>query len=95
VLAAAGADEAERICRDHPGPVHLLLTDVVMPRVSGIELVARVRPIRAAMKVLYMSGYADDTVLRHGDFESGARLLPKPFTPDSLIRAVREALDGQ
>jgi PAS domain S-box-containing protein len=95
VLAAAGADEAERICRDHPGPIHILLTDVVMPRVSGIELVARLRPIRAAMKVLYMSGYADDTVLRHGAFEPGAKLLPKPFTPDSLIRAVREALDGQ
>jgi DNA-binding response OmpR family regulator len=47
------------------------------------------------MKVLYMSGYADDTVLRHGAFESGARLLPKPFTPGSLVRAVREVLDGQ
>ncbi|MDO8475980.1 MAG: PAS domain S-box protein [Candidatus Rokubacteria bacterium] len=95
VLVAASADEAERICRDHSGPVHLLLTDVVMPRVSGVELVARLRPIRAAMRVLYMSGYADDTVLRHGAFESGARLLPKPFTPDSLIREVREVLDGQ
>jgi two-component system cell cycle sensor histidine kinase/response regulator CckA len=95
VLVAASADEAERICRDHPGPVHLLLTDVVMPRVSGVELVARLRPIRAAMKILYMSGYADDTVLRHGALESDARLLPKPFTPGSLIRAVREVLDGQ
>jgi PAS domain S-box-containing protein len=95
VLVAASADEAERICCDHPGPVHLLLTDVVMPRVSGIELAARLRPLRAAMRVLYMSGYTDDIVLRRGAFESGARLLPKPFTPDSLIRAVREALDGQ
>lgn len=95
VLVAASADEAERICRDHPGPVHLLLTDVVMPRVSGVELVARLRPLRAAMRVLYMSGYADDTLLRHGALESGARLLPKPFTPDSLIRVVREVLDGQ
>jgi CheY-like chemotaxis protein len=95
VLVAASADEAERICLDHPGPVHLLLTDVVMPRVSGIELAARLRPLRAAMRVLYMSGYTDDIVLRRGAFESGARLLPKPFTPDSLIRAVREALDGQ
>jgi CheY-like chemotaxis protein len=95
VLVAASADEAERICCDHPGPVHLLLTDVVMPRVSGIELAARLRPLRAAMRVLYMSGYTDDIVLRRGAFEPGARLLPKPFTPDSLIRAVREALDGQ
>jgi two-component system cell cycle sensor histidine kinase/response regulator CckA len=95
VLVAAGADEAERICRDHPGPINLLLTDVVMPRVSGVELVARLRPLRAAMRVLYMSGYADDTILRHGAFESDARLLPKPFTPGSLIRAVREVLDGQ
>jgi len=95
VLEAASADEAERICRDDRGPVHLLLTDVVMPRVSGIELVARLRPLPAAMRVLYMSGYADDVVLRHGGFESGARLLRKPFTRDALIRAVREALDGQ
>jgi len=95
VLEADRPDAAVRVAGEHPGPIHLLLTDVVMPRVSGIELVARVRPIRAAMKVLYMSGYADDTVLRHGAFDSGARLLPKPFTPDSLIRAVREALDGQ
>jgi two-component system, cell cycle sensor histidine kinase and response regulator CckA len=95
VLVAESADEAERICRDHPGPVHLLLTDVVMPRVSGVELAARLRPLRSAMKVLYMSGYADDTVLRHGALESGQRLLPKPFTPGSLIREVREVLDGQ
>ncbi len=95
VLAAANADEAERFCRDHPGPIHLLLTDVVMPRVSGIELVARLRPLRAAMRVLYMSGYADDAILRHGAFESGVRLLPKPFTTDSLVRWVREVLDGQ
>jgi two-component system, cell cycle sensor histidine kinase and response regulator CckA len=94
VLVAASAEEAERICRAHPGPIHLLLTDVVMPRVSGVELAARLRPLRAAMKVLYMSGYADDTVLRHGAFDSGEKLLPKPFTPGSLIRGVREVLDG-
>jgi len=74
--------------------IHLLLTDVVMPQMSGREIAASLAPLCPGMKVLYMSGYTDAAILQHGILEAGVRLLQKPFSPDLLLRMVRDLLDG-
>ncbi|MBI3603872.1 MAG: PAS domain S-box protein [Nitrospirae bacterium] len=94
VLEACEADEALRISRQHAAPIHLLLTDVVMPGVSGRELVERLAPARPEMKVLYMSGYTNDVIVHNGVSAAGTAFLQKPFTPDVLARRVREVLDA-
>lgn len=93
VLAAAGPDEALEICAQHAGEIQLLLTDVVMPSMSGKALADRLVPAHPRTKVLYMSGYTDATLANHGILESGVRLITKPFSPTSLVRKVREVLD--
>jgi PAS domain S-box-containing protein len=92
VLVAAGPSEALERARGHPGPIHLLLTDVVMPGMSGRDLAERLVPLHPETKVLYMSGYAADTIVRHGVLNPGTNLLQKPFTPDALTGKVREVL---
>jgi signal transduction histidine kinase len=94
VLEAGRGAEALRMCEGHPGPVHLLLADVVMPEMSGKELAGRLLQAREGMRVLYMSGYADETIAHHGVLREGIDFLPKPFTPDQLLMRVREVLDG-
>ncbi len=92
VLEAAQGEEALQVSAQYQGPIHLLLTDVVMPGMSGRELAQRLTPLRHEMKVLYMSGYADDAILRYGVLASGAAFLWKPFTADAVAQKVREVL---
>ncbi len=86
--------DAERLCGAHAGSIHLLLTDVIMPKMSGRELASRLTGSRPDMRVLYMSGYTDDAISRHGVLDPGISFLPKPFTPADLARKVREVLDA-
>lgn len=92
VLEADGVEDALRLGRQHAGPLHLLLTDVVMPGMSGRELAQQLVASNPQMKVLYMSGYTDDAIVQHGILEQGVPYLPKPFTPEALERKVREVL---
>jgi two-component system, cell cycle sensor histidine kinase and response regulator CckA len=93
VLEARHEVEALEICKRHPAPVHLLLTDVVMPVMSGRELAEQVRALRPEIRVLYVSGYTDDAVVLRGVLAADMEFLQKPFTPEGLARRVREVLD--
>jgi two-component system cell cycle sensor histidine kinase/response regulator CckA len=93
VLSARHGGEALILCEHHPGTIHLLLTDVVMPRMSGPELADRLAALRPGVKVLYMSGYTGDTIVRHGVLETGVAYIQKPVTPTALASKVREVLD--
>jgi two-component system cell cycle sensor histidine kinase/response regulator CckA len=94
VLAAAGAHEAERLCAERAGGVDLLLTDVVMPEVNGRVLAERLSAMSPSMRILFMSGYSDEAVYRHGEISPNASFIEKPFTDRTLARKVREVLDG-
>ena len=94
VLEAARGEEALRLCRDSAGPIELLLTDVVMPQMSGPELARQVLRLRPGTRVVYMSGYTDDALGHHGVLDPDIILLPKPFTPESLMHHLRLALDA-
>ncbi len=93
VLDAAGATEALEIASQQAGAIDLLITDVVMPEISGRELVEKMKSLWPEMKSLYVSGYSTDDVVRHGVLQSQVALLQKPFTPDALATKVREILD--
>jgi CheY-like chemotaxis protein len=93
VLEAAGGEEALRVAAAHEGTIHLLLTDVVMPGISGRMVAERVAASRPEIKVLYTSGYTDDAVLQRG-VQAGTAFLQKPFTTTALAQKVREVLDA-
>lgn len=94
VLEAGDGLQAVAIVEKHPGTIHLLLSDTVMPHFGGRELASRVRALRPDIRVLLMSGYTDEAVMRRGVLEPGTAFLQKPFPPDALARMVREVLDG-
>jgi CheY-like chemotaxis protein len=92
LIAASGADAME-VARGHAGPIHLLLTDVVMPGLSGRELAEQLLVERPDVRVIYTSGYTDDETVRHGVREAETAFLQKPFTPEELGQRIREVLD--
>ncbi len=94
VLDSGVPEEALRMARNYVGALPLLITDVVMPGMSGIELAEEFAKIRPETKILYTSGYADDAIARHGGLATGAAFLEKPFTRDALIRKVQKILDS-
>jgi CheY-like chemotaxis protein len=93
ILEAATGEEALKICKENKGPFHLLLTDVVMPQMSGRQLKERLGQVGQGFKVLYMSGYTDNAIVHHGVLEKGMNFIQKPFTLEGLARKVREVLD--
>jgi PAS domain S-box-containing protein len=93
VLEAGHGGEAVRVARSHDGPIDLLVSDVVMPVMGGRLLAERLVAERPDLKVLFMSGYTDDAVVRHGVLEAEMAFLQKPFTPQALARKVRKVLD--
>src|SRR5439155_13457741 len=92
VLEADGADSARRLCREHPGAIEVLLTDVIMPKVNGPQLAEELQSLHPAMKVIYMSGYTDEAITQHGVLAKDIAFLEKPFTPKSLSAKISEVI---
>jgi two-component system cell cycle sensor histidine kinase/response regulator CckA len=93
VLTANDGEEALRLAEGYAGPIHALVADVVMPGLTGTELAERLKGTRRETKVVFMSGYTTEVIGQYGLLDSSAPFLGKPFTPDLLVRKVREALD--
>jgi len=94
VLEAPNPKEAMRLAGECAGPIHLLLSDVIMPESEGPPLFDRLAEVRRGLRVLYMSGYADEAIVRHGVLVEGTPFLQKPFTPLALARTIRDVLDA-
>jgi two-component system cell cycle sensor histidine kinase/response regulator CckA len=95
VLVADGGAEALEIAEEYSGAIQLIVTDVIMPGLTGRQAAERIKSARSEVEILFISGYTDEAIAKHGVLEPGARFLSKPFTPDELLRKVREALDGR
>ncbi len=94
VLAAGNGEEAILASGRHTGVIHALITDIIMPHMGGKELSEKIRALRPSAKVLFMSGYTDNTIGRHGVLDPGVSFIQKPFSPLALARKVRAMLDG-
>jgi CheY-like chemotaxis protein len=97
VLEAANGSEALLLSERFPNRIHLMITDVIMPGMTGYDLAVRFASLRPTMKVLYISGYTADMIVRQGVLEPGTAFMSKPFTPDALAEKVRDLLreDGE
>jgi DNA-binding NtrC family response regulator len=93
VLDTSNGEEALKICGEGKEPIHLMVTDVVMPGMNGHGLADRLKSIYPEMKTLYMSGYTDNAIVRHGVLEKGVNYIQKPFSVEGLARKVREVLE--
>ena len=93
VLEATGGEEALIICEKEKNPIHLILTDILMPHMTGPQLIRQLKQVRQDLKVLYMTGYTDESVVHQGILEKGVKLIHKPFTIKKMARKVREVLD--
>lgn len=93
VLASQTAEDACLICEKYPGDIHLLVTDVVMPKMNGRELQERISGLRPGIRTLYMSGYTADIIARRGVIDEGINFIGKPFSLQSLVEKVREVLN--
>ncbi len=95
VLEGGNGAEALALAENHRGDIHLLLTDVVMPGMSGRELAQRLQTMRPALRVIYTSGYTDDTIVHHEILDPGITFIQKPFAPNALLRTIRGVLDAR
>jgi len=95
VIVAGGGEEAVLLSDDFKEPIHLLVTDVVMPGMNGRELADRISAARRGVKVIFMSGYTDDVIGHHGVLGDGIEFLEKPFSPETMVSKIREVLDAR
>ncbi len=95
VIEAHSADDAARISEHEKSPIHMLLTDIVMPGMNGKQLYEIIAKSRPEIKILYMSGYTDDVIAYHGILDAGVRLLQKPFSVETLTKKIRKVLDEE
>ena len=92
ILEAENGQEALRLCKEHPGPIHLLLADVVMPGMNGLELAPRIKALHPEIQAILMSGHKDDQILLHASLNPHTPFFHKPFTLDALVRTIRDVL---
>jgi CheY-like chemotaxis protein len=95
VLVSDDGATALKISDQYPGAIHLIVTDVIMPGLTGRQAAETIKSARSEVEILFISGYTNEAIAKHGVLEPGVNFLSKPFTPDDLLRKVRDVLDGR